>query len=274
MDHRRSETSLKLILTSDTHLGITKYSVLEKMFTEISEKEFDLLIHAGDYSGGVEGWRKVKHTVELMRKCIPSKPILTTIGNHDFWVRGRRKKNEVDYLSRTYGTPTLHAYLLNYDKIAKVFKENGIHFLDEDGMYSLPEQPTTKFIGCSGWYSDPNPPTNDKYFLPLGELDSTAATLSLRADFIINEQIRQLDANYEEGYRTIFVSHFPVINTGDDYKGSFEQFSWVTQIPSVLHTEYNCTHFLCGHAHQRHEGPLRWEAGSDYYRPKYLEITI
>ena len=72
----------------------------------------------------------------------------------------------------------------------------------------------------------------------------------------------------------MFVSHFPVINTGDDYKGAFEAFSWSASIGDYYQREYGCKHFLCGHAHQLHRGPLRYECGPDYMRPAYQIIEV
>jgi hypothetical protein len=74
----------------------------------------------------------------------------------------------------------------------------------------------------------------------------------------------------------LFVTHFPVVKVGEDWKGSHEMFAWASGIDKELQTRYNKNKimFLNGHAHQQHMGPVRYEAGSDYYLPKFIIINV
>lgn len=125
---------MKILLTSDTHWGITKEKTIRKLFKEISEQDFDVLIHAGDYCGTDQADKNVRSTIRIMREFIPDKPILSVLGNHDYWTK----------------RAAMADYQKNYDNIIQVFKDNKIHFLDRDGVF---EQDTVKIVGHSGWYA-------------------------------------------------------------------------------------------------------------------------
>lgn len=251
---------MRIALISDTHLGITKAGVLKVLLEQLKQEQFDILVHAGDYSGNASGAGAVKGTVLLMRHVFGSdKPIISTIGNHDFW-SGRQCR--------------LNQYVKNYQKVVNIFKEANVHFIDEDGPYTHPTFPEITFMGCSGWYSSPNPPTNDRAFLPQGLEGDTRASLLKRSERILEHQADQLRASWESWRRLVFLSHFPVVNVGDDYKGSFESFSWNPSISRWLQDEFECKYFLEGHSHTRRNGPLSYNCGSDYMNPKYLIVEV
>ena len=250
---------MRIAQTSDTHLGITKEAALRRMLNDLKKEEFDILVHCGDYSGGTIGHRTLRATVRLIREAFPEKPFVSVCGNHDLWSNPRG----------------LEHFRTNYDAIVSCFKEHGVHFLDEDGPYIHPAFPNHTFIGHTGWYSNPHPPTNDENFLPTGLEGDTNRYLLRKAEDTLVAQTGLIGTGWRDGVDTlIFVSHFPVVNTGPDYKGPFELYSWNANISKWLAEDFGCRHFLCGHAHQRHEGPLRWEAGSDYYKPRYQIIEV
>lgn len=271
---------LRILLLSDTHLGITTAGEIEVVLKNAKLEEFDIIIHAGDYSGGLEAYKKVKGTVELIRKHFPHKPYLSVLGNHDFWFKGRKRPKSQESVFfgdiAQYGRPSSAQFASNVEKIEKIFKDNNVHFLDNDGIYNVEDedQVVYKIFGSSGWYQNPSPPTNDELWLPIGLEGDTNRFLLNRAEKILGKNLDLLDANYKPTDRVIFVSHFPVVNCGDDYKGAFEKFSWRESICTYLQEQYKCTHFINGHAHQLHKGPLRWECGSDYRRPKYMIMEI
>lgn len=253
---------MKVLQISDTHIGITKEKSIRKMLRNTSNEDFDLILHCGDYCGGLIGHKSVKSTVTLIRSFFPDKPFLSVIGNHDFWYFKDKKR------------PSEKNFNYNYQKIKEVFSENNVHFLDEDGIYQHPDFENIIFTGNSGWYNNPMPPTNDKDYLPLAIEGDTNSYLERSARNKLYKQLDQLDQIYEKGYHIIcFVSHFPVVKA-EDYKGKFELFSWDESISKLFQEDYDCKHFFCGHAHQLHKGPLRYECGTDYCNPKYHIIEV
>lgn len=250
---------MKILQTSDTHWGITNPNTIRKMFRRVSAEDFDVVVHCGDYCGTTQGDKNVRSTLRVMREFIPDKPILSVLGNHDYWTK----------------EASLTSFHKNYNNILKHFKEFNVHFLDEDGVWSHKHWQDIIIVGCTGWYAHSNPPTNDKNFLPLAVEGDTNAWMLKNAERLLEHNIFNADWAHEPEISTVvFVSHFPVVNTGPDYKGSFEQFSWSESIKQLMQANFHCKHFLCGHAHQLHSGPLRWESGSNYCVPKYQIIEV
>lgn len=248
---------MKVCLISDTHINITTAGQLDNMMKEVAQERFDLLVHCGDYCGGQTGHKSVRPTIKIIRKHYQG-PMITTIGNHDFWVKSR--------------DPIKHDQ--NYEKIVKCFKDNNVHFIDEDGIYSHLDFPLIKFMGVSGWYQKALPTTNDINFLRGGNHPNAHEILRKRSYDLLFKQLDDLDIVYDEAIDTvIFVSHFPVIRA-NDYKGGFDDFAWSESLGEMIQREYNCKMFLNGHAHMNYSGPLRYESGSDYYNPKYKIINI
>lgn len=249
---------MKILLTSDTHWGITKPKTIRKLFEAAAKEDFDVLIHAGDYCGTDQADKNVRSTVRIMREFIPDKPIVSVLGNHDYWTKQR----------------SMASFHKNYDNIIKTFQNNNVHFLDAHGVYTHPDFPFINIVGHSGWYAYLNPPTNDQNFLPHSVEGHTNGWMLRNATTELETNLKQLDQIYSEEHSVVFVSHFPVVNTGNDYKGQWEKFSWSERVKEMMQEQYSCRYFLCGHAHQRHEGPERYEAGSDYCLPKYQIITV
>jgi hypothetical protein len=247
------------------------------MLREAVKEEFDLLVHCGDYGGTFEGGKCVLRTLKLIRKYFPDKPFISTIGNHDYWCSG--KKRRVGKFGQAYKyvptPPRLEDYVLNLQILEGAFRDHGVHYLDVDGIYIHRDHPDVVFIGTSGWYSNPNPRTNDRHWLPIGIQGDTNAHILNLAERRLWAQEYALTNHYDKNTQTlVFVSHFPVVNVGDDWKGSFADFSWSESIQKHLTETHGCQHFLNGHAHQLHMGPLRWECGPDYHNPKYQIIEV
>lgn len=263
---------MKILLTSDTHYGITKLKAIRKMLEEGKTEEPDVLIHAGDYCGGRNGHKTLGATVELMREIFPDIPMVSVIGNHDYWCTG--KKFKLPMGGHGWKNPDVMTFEENYKKIIDTFEENRIHFLDVHGVYIHDDFPFHKIVGHSGWYNNPNPPTNDEAYLPRGIEGNTNNWLFKKAMDELDKNLSHLDKFYDPDIDTVlFVSHFPVI-PGNDYKGGFEQFGGNAGIGKIMQEQYNCGYFLEGHSHKLENGPLKYNCGSDYCNPKYKLLKV
>lgn len=257
---------MRILLTSDTHLGITTTPTLRKFFRRMAKEEFDVLVHCGDYSGGFRGADKVRSSLKMMREVIPDKPIVSCSSNHEMW-SGKPEPGNM--------YPTFSAFNSNQRDLKKFFKKYNVHYLDVDGLYINEEFPHVVLAGHGGWYKNPNPPTNDQNFLPQGISGDTNRFLLNEAARAIETQIEELDTIYDPEYHEIvFCSHFGVVRGRDDYKGGFDTFAWDEAISKLFIEKYNCKYFLEGHSHKRHEGPIVYNSGSDYCAPKYLIIEV
>jgi len=256
--------SVRVLQISDNHWGITKEKHLRRELKKATEEDFDVIVHCGDYCGGTMGHKTVGATVRTIREYFPDKIYISVLGNHDFWCRKG--------MGRSSSRPQMEAFVKNLDRITECFKQHNVHFLDQDGVFLYKN---VAFMGHSGWYTHPHPPTNDQFFLPIGLGGDTNRYLLKQANDTIYEQVDFLEIHPAlADLEVVFVSHFPVIKAGPDYKGRFEDFSWAVGMGNFIQTCFDCKYFLNGHAHQLHQGPLRWECGPDYGAPTYQIVEI
>lgn len=258
---------MKIAQFSDWHRGITTDGQIKVQLKEMAKPAPDILINCGDNTGTTVGWRCTKVLAEMVRDVFPTTPILWTNGNHDLWCAEPKKKQRF---------PAMKDFDENLKKIQDILREQNIHYLDKDGVYQHPDFPKIFFMGAMGWYNNPNPPTNDCNFLPYGVSGSTNRHILLETEKDVwrnEEGLTTFDLTRDQ---LVFISHFPVVKVGEegDWKGSFEDFSWNEGIARHFQEFYNCKYFLNGHAHALHQGPLRWESGSDYKDPKFQIIKI
>lgn len=262
----------KILQLSDTHEGLTKRKSIKKLAQDIAKEEFDILLHNGDYAGGVIGHRLLRSTVEILREWNPDVPFVSVLGNHDYWCRTRNTRRVDEFGNRTYTHPKQADYDFNYGEVCKTFKDHNIHFLDEDGPFRLGG---TVIFGHSGWYSSPKvvDVSNDFNYLPLMVEGDTNRWMQKKAQ---DGLYRNIDALTDEDKEKILVyaSHFPVIKT-PSCNNMFDILSGSVALGEWLQKDYGVRYFFCGHAHQLHKGPLRYESGSAYFLPKYhiVEIT-
>jgi len=263
---------IKVLQTSDTHEGITKRKHIENLSRDISQEDFDILLHNGDYAGGSLGYKLLRSTVQILRKHNPDKPFVTVIGNHDYWCRTRSTKQHTDkYGTRAFRNPKRDDYDQNYAEICKTFKDNNVHFLDEDGPFRLGG---CVLFGHSGWYHNPGVVTvsNDFKFLPLLVEGDTQRWLQKKAQ---DGLYRNIDLLTEADKQKVlcYVSHFPVIKT-EENDHMFDLLSGSVALGEWLQEDFGVRYFFCGHAHQLHKGPLRYESGSDYNEPAYHIVEV
>lgn len=247
---------MKIALASDWHLGMTQANAIQKQLKKMQAEKPDVLLQLGDFCGGMNGAKSVKSVLTMVREAFPNTPILAVLGNHDFWYRDTEYRRQ---------TTSITEFFSNYTNIVNTMKDLGIHFFDEDGIY---RQDGWTFLGHTLWYGQMNPPTNDTLYLPRDiEGSSPHVWMQARGYNAVSDQVDQLTV---DDTNVIFCSHFPIINFSNDndylYGGNP---AW----GKVL-VEIGVQYLFNGHAHQRHEGPLRFEAGSDYYLPKYLIANL
>jgi len=261
----------RVLQISDTHEGLTKRKFIDQVSQKISQEEFDILLHNGDYSGGSQGHKLLRSTVEIIRKHNPDVPFVSNIGNHDYWCRTKKTKKRRDLYGRTFRNPTRDDYETNYSEICKTFKDYGVHFLDEDGPF--------RFGGCvifghSGWYHYPGVAqhSNDFNLLPLLVEGDTHRWMQKKAQ---DGLYRNIDLLTEADKQKVlcYSSHFPVIKT-PRCNNLFEILSGSISLGEWLKDDIGVRYFFCGHAHQLHKGPLRWESGSDYFHPRYHIVEV
>ena len=260
---------MRIAVTSDTHLGasdMTTHKQLRALFEKIAADSPDVLVHAGDYNGGFLGYKKVRSTVRLAREVLGRDlPFLSVIGNHDYWVLGGR-----DYDSHERLNPQVRHWQKNLRKIEEIFKEYGVHFLDEDGPARFEE---CTFVGHSLWYENaPYGVTNDELFLPK-RVDGVEIHRYLKERNFAKSSanlalLRNTDRN------RIFVSHMAVVNPEGQPPGEFAIRNVDESYGAMLQRDFDIKYFINGHCHERHEGPQRIEAGSDYGSPRHVLMEI
>ena len=262
---------LKIALGSDWHWGeeATSTKKIKAVCADIASHNPDVLVLAGDFNGGVSGHSAVNFTLDIVRKYLNDVNILSCLGNHDYWIRGNKVRRHDPHPSSgiEYNRPTMSKWTKNYEKIVESFRKFGVHFLDEDGVWRMDSKfPGYAIVGHTGWYNYHNPPTNDFRYMP-NSIEASHPEMNKKAYKKLEEHLSKLE---DRDIKRIFVSHFPVV----ELKTENLSFGGNPRVGELLRNEFNCEIFLNGHFHERHNGPLRFECGSDYGHPKYLIINI
>lgn len=256
---------MKIALTSDLHIFLTKPKHIEKMFRDLVLESPDVIVIAGDHNGGMYGYKGSRAVFEIARKSFTG-PILACLGNHDYWVQGVKIKNIDFYDSRSakFVNPRLDVWMRNYETIKESAKEHNIHLFEEDGLFRFDN--IFAIAGHGLWYANP-PNSNDALYMPIGVDGDTHRYLYKKTT---KELLNQLDTLTSDDLVRVFVSHFPVVEIEERDK------AWAGDhwIGTMLMEQHGFTKFLNGHTHQNRNGPLRYECGSDYYNPKYKIIDI
>ena len=258
--------SMKIGFTSDLHIFLTSEKAIKKMFQQMAIDKPDVVIIAGDHSGTHEGSRGAKAIFKIARNAFPITPIIACLGNHDYWIRGVKKKIDGDIYSKQYYHPSIDEFNANYQNIVDYAEQYDVHLLEEKGVYRFADIWGFVIAGHGLWYKYP-PNSNDQLYLPMGIDGDTHRYMYKRTTDALLKQLEQLD-DANDGIR-IFVSHFPIFQVKEhDAPWSGDSF-----LGQMLHDDYQFTTFLNGHSHGNYDGPIRWEPGSDYYNPKYKIIS-
>lgn len=248
---------MKIAQTSDTHIGLTKPNTIKKLFIRMKKEDPDIFLLLGDFCGGYDGARSVRSTFKLLRE-IWDGPVVACLGNHDYWCTYRKR------------LPSLERFNSKMDEIKQTFEDYNVHFLDKDGVYRHPDHEGVAIVGHTGWYSHPNPSTNDSFNLPMSVAGDTNRWMRSNYMAEVESSLNELT---DKDTTRLYASHFPVIKVGNDRY--FERFSDSEVWGQLLKVDYNINKFANGHAHQLHEGEHdRYEAGSDYGSPNHIVYTL
>lgn len=237
---------MKIALTSDTHwaaYGQTTVKRTRKMWQRLAEEDFDILIHAGDWCTK-DARKQMRRAVIQCRRYI-DKPILTILGNHDFWDNPRIDPRQM---------------LLKH---SATFEKHNVHYLLDNPFYYK----DFVFVGFDGWYNNINPPTNDSYWMPMYV---EGVPIHKWMNKKIDDDFGRVISYMESNKRVVCVTHFSPFVRPDDYKG--KDFSAnENYLPFITDkSEY----LLLGHSHAAlrviKEGCIIIECGSDYNEPTYL----
>lgn len=247
---------MRICLFSDWHVEVATSGRINEQLSLMQESAPDLIINLGDNCGAENGAKSTKQLTGKVRKVFPSTPFVSCLGNHDYWTKGEDAR------------PSPEQFHNNYRSICETFKKHKVHFLDEDGVYRNPHFPGYAVAGHSLWYGHSSPPTNDGRWMPWG-LDGDTHRYMQRKSY--SQLFDSLETLTSEDTTRIFCSHFPVVN----FRGADDElYSGPLSLGSSLEREFAFTKFLCGHAHQLHTGPLRYETGSDYGTPRHLILDF
>lgn len=254
---------MRIAVTSDTHYGHTKKAALVKMFKHMATEQPDVVVHAGDWAGMHAFPHSVQHTMDALRRAMPMVPVIGVTGNHDYWVHNENRRTEM----------ALHQQLQAGFEIGQ---NAGLQWLYFGGGTVIDG---VAFVGCMGWYANPMPGTNDTNYMPGinhgGPVHGRMRFLEQQnfdtALMIAEQQI--LASN-----QVVCVTHFPIVFPGGLTHGD-QQYGGDPAWGDAMRA-FGVQHFINGHAHQRHEGaPMsdgarKWEAGSDYGKPRYVIIDL
>ena len=238
----------KIALMGDTHMGysIMTSDIIEKKLKDLAKEKFDILIHTGDWISHEQD--QLEPILNLFRNYVNT-PILGVKGNHDFW--NKSKPMEISKIKR---------------KQKKLFKEYDILHLEKNNF----KMDDITFWGFDGWYSQTNPPTNDKYFIPPFE-NGVPTNL-----YLADEAHKNLEKILSESTNTpgkkICVTHFPPYTFNQRYACMCANESYLKIICE------NFNYFIVGHSHQIEDFMYQEcrviNPGGDYDKPNYKIIEV
>lgn len=263
---------IKIGLGSDWHIGASSDKQIKRCLADLKAKDPDIIALLGDFNGGKYGAKAVRSIVRMTRAEFPDTPIVSVLGNHDFWVAGRHVNKEeiVGFESNRFCRPRPEVWNRNYDDARKHMKDAGVHFLDEDGPWRSEKYTGLVLFGHTLWYDSKHPPTNDKLYMPVNLAGDTDA-------YMYNKGWRAVDAQLDllktEDTIRVFCSHFPVVYPNGRFGGDVD-YGGPEWIGNMLRDQFDVRYFLNGHSHQLWEGPVRFECGSDYGRPNAIIVPV
>lgn len=242
---------MRILKTSDNHRGFsyTTGNVHEKWAKRIANEYFDVVVAAGDH-----GSSKIDEThrhFKFLRRVAGTRPVLTVLGNHDFW-----------------NDPQIQP-LEAIERHKEAARKYGVHMLDIDGHIVIND---ILFVGWMGWYIEP-PKGNDFNNIP--RLHPHGYPMNVWFNQLeqmqLAEVLKTCEAYATKGLRTtVGVTHFPIHKEGVRHFGNPRHMDFVkaAKIETLLY----------GHSHSFHDelrdGVHLVNAGSDYDKPKHVIVEV
>ena len=290
---KRPKSSLRVLLTSDTHRGFTDKTAMihEKWGSKIAALDFDVLVVAGDLATNRK--KQFYAALAFYRKVAGDRPVLIVRGNHDI--------QEATYSNHFQEWKVRQNSLLSlYAQHSEWFKELNIHHLEEAPF----EKNGVVFVGWDGWYQESQlmieeaVKTHNQLILakagnnqkdqespwgfpndhlkipPLTNGKDTFDWLRERAEASFEKALGfDVSAKKEEPSRKIIaVTHFPPFvksKQDDTTNGSPLHLQRLSGTADIL---------LYGHSHERLDemmhGVRLINCGSDYDQPSYVLIDV
>lgn len=232
---------MKFAVFTDPHVGSLQNKLEQfRAFILRLNDQVDGFICAGDWSS--LNFRDLEKAFQVMRS-ITNKPILTVMGNHDFWAEGEQTQVSLDDV-------------MQYHK--DMCKKYQIVYLEEESF----ETEKSLILGYTGWYNFFPSGTKDYDYIP--QMNSYGATaFQVMNKHTLNKFYSILDTAAASSKQKVCVTHFSF--TKDE---NFEN-----KAGNYRHLEAIKDHFqilISGHSHQKYdvvEDGLRMiNPGADYQK--------
>jgi len=241
---------MKIALTGDTHYGRCLFTrgFHTEFLKELAKEDFDVLVHVGDWAS-TEYQVEAYESIVMFRDYI-KKPILTVLGNHDFWDKWNgNKKSPLEII------------------------EDYRRWFDEYEIWYLGNEPYVMddviILGFDGWYSNLNPLTNDSKYM-IRDVDGKPIHKFLNEK--AHKDLEKIINTETEDKTVVGVTHFSFLQDSEadsKFNGNYRYLPWLVD---------KCSLLLMGHSHRGRNKTIDncriIESESDYDNPQYNIIEV
>ena len=277
---------MKIIITADTHFGITSVQSLEKMAKQIAVQEPDAIIIAGDIAESLSGPKKFSKCLKLFRRFINC-PILIILGNHDLYAHGDAPHNSLQLWETI-----LKNKAKKIDDIIWLEDDNYIiddvaivgSYLHYDYSVKCKMGPTSGLTPAFFIHNKPEVIADGKFHHGLPS--DIAFSRQIGEAFKFRLQVAQENPIVKH---IIVATHVPCLDSLVTYKN--QDYSWAICTPYFGNITYEkdilkCSkveHVVSAHSHQGYYHKIQRNGmnsvnahclDSDYYYPTFLTIEV